>query len=72
MITVYEKEVEISFNTEFKSGYLNFEVNDEGVTMTFSSGEINDVYEDIIKTFSHEDMYTVLEETLRILKSKVE
>lgn len=74
MITVYENEVELSFDNGRESGYINFDIAEEGVThMTFRrGGSFNEDIVDVVQTFSDEEMIDLLEETLAMLRNKFE
>ena len=73
MITIYENEVELSFDNVSESGYINFDVAEEGVThMTFRrGGDLDKGIVDVVQTFSDEEMIDLLEETLAMLRNKV-
>lgn len=75
MITIYENEVELSVDNGSESGYINFDIAEEGVTtVTVNQGSSfgdccsSDI---ILQTFSDEDMIDLLEETLAMLRNKV-
>lgn len=72
MITVYEKEVELTFDNGRESGYINFELNDKSLVLT-STQKYGFVGEEIqiVQTIDHEDGITLLEEALSMLKLKL-
>ncbi|AXQ70982.1 hypothetical protein ICP12012A_130 [Vibrio phage ICP1_2012_A] len=71
MITIYENEVELSFDNGSESGYINFDVAEEGVTtVTVNQGDCFSG-RNILQTFSDGDMVDLLEETLAMLRNKV-
>lgn len=74
MITVYENEVELEFDDGVASGYINFEAGDEGLVLTYTCGDSDSGMEEIevVHTIDHEDAITLLEETLEILRNKVD
>lgn len=73
MITIFENEVELSFDNGIEYGILTLNTAEQGVThMTFCrGGDLNKGIVDILQTFSDEEMVDLLEETLAMLRNKV-
>jgi hypothetical protein len=72
-VTIYNNEVELSFDNSTESGYLNFETNGvrgEMVNFDFSVGKSDSEYVDVEHSSSldKQELIEFLEKSLEILK----
>lgn len=73
-VTVFENEVELSFNNGLEEGYINFETNDEGgINLNISIGDVGSEFESssIMTTIDDkENLITFLKEAIILLEKE--